>query len=152
MPENDRMIAVSLRDATVADSDFCYRTKKAAHRVNIEATYGPWDENFQRQFHDDQWQPTGVEIVCVDAAPVGWLCWAEHADRVEVDGIYIGPEHQRRGIGSRVMDHMKSMATASAKPIRLWVMKKNSAVRFYTKQGFVRIGEKPTHWHMEWNA
>lgn len=87
-------------------------------------------------------------IVSADGEDVGWFAYTEQVDHIAVDALYVVPGHQRHGIGSQVMDHIRAVAGVVGKPVRLWVMKKNPAVQFYTRQGFAKVGEKATHWQM----
>ena len=50
-----------------------------------------------------------------------------------VDHLYVHPEYQRRGLGSRLLQ----MAKRSAGFLRLWTFRCNTAARsFYERQGF----------------
>ena len=143
---------ITLRQATSADSQFCYCTKKSAHGENIVRTYGPWDEAFQRQFHEKQWKPEGVQILVVGRTDVGWIWSCHHADQIRIHGIYILPAHQRKGIGTFLVNRLREESVKTDKPVRLWVMKRNTAVEFYKKLGFAVIGQNKTHWAMEYRA
>jgi GNAT superfamily N-acetyltransferase len=147
MPEHTEP-DVRLRDATEADSEFCYRVKVAAHKDNIVATYGPWDEAQQRAYHEEQWSPCGVSIISADGCDVGWVWREDSGPCVEVNGFYILPSHQRKGIGTSVMRQLLAEAHAAGKAVRLTVMKQNSAIAFYRKLGFVAVGSTNTHFEM----
>jgi GNAT superfamily N-acetyltransferase len=144
----DTQPEVRLREATESDSGFCYRAKVAAHKDNIVATYGPWDEAEQRAYHEKQWSPCGVRIISADGCDAGWVWCADARECVEVNGFYILPSHQRKGIGTLVMRQVLAEAGAAGKAVRLAVMKANSALAFYRKLGFAVVGETETHFEV----
>ena len=153
MPENRiNMSAITVRDATQADSKFCYEAKKAAHKTNVIATYGEWDEAFQVQYHDNQWSPAGIRIVSLGGEQVGWFAVTEHEDHIAIDGIYVVPAYQRKGVGSQMMRHIQEVGQHVGKPVTLFVMKANTALGFYEGLGYVKNGETKTHWTMEQTA
>ena len=143
---------LSLRQATPADSEFCYEVKKAAHRENIVRIYGPWDEDFQRHFHERQWHPEGVCIIVSAGADAGRVWLKRLPAEMSVNGLYILPEHQRKGIGRELLTQVQRECAETGNTIRLRVMKVNTATEFYTKLGFVVVGQNKTHWKMEWRA
>lgn len=54
-----------------------------------------------------------------------------------IDRLYVDPDHQRSGVGSRLMDHAKSI---SPNGLRLHTHQQNLRARsFYEKHGFVAI-------------
>ena len=142
-------LSISLRQATLTDSDFAYQVKKTALGEYVKKTYGEWDEAFQRRFHDRQWEPAGTQIVVVNGIDVGWVGCTQQADHIYIDGIYILPQHQGRGIGTYLLTRLRDEAYSVGKSVRLWVMKINPAFEFYKRAGFSVIGEKETHRHME---
>ena len=91
---------ISLRPATPADNDFAYQVKKVALGEYVKKMYGRWDEVFQRTFHDRQRQPAGTQIVVASGTDVGWVWCTAHSDHISVDGIYLLPQYQSRGIGT----------------------------------------------------
>jgi ribosomal protein S18 acetylase RimI-like enzyme len=148
MPGDTEMEALR-REASHADSEFCYTVKVAAHRDNIIATYGAWDEAEQRAYHEKKWSPDEVRIMVADGADVGWVRCLEGAERVDIGGLYLLPSHQRRGIGTIVLQRVLEEARAAGKALFLQVMKQNSALAFYRKLGFVVVRETETHFEME---
>ena len=78
-----------------------------------------------------------------------------------IDRLYVHPQHQRRGIGSALMEHAKSLSPAG---LELFTHQKNLQARaFYERHGFnaVRFGISPPpenepdveyHWRPAGNA
>jgi ribosomal protein S18 acetylase RimI-like enzyme len=148
----DTSLSIVLRQATPADSDFAYHVKKVALGEYVKKTYGRWDEAFQRSFHERQWEPAGTQMIVVNGTDVGWVWCTHHADHLSVDGIYILPQYQGRGIGTYLLTRLRNDALRAEKAVRLWVMKVNPAVEFYKHRGFSVMGETETHWHLEAQA
>ena len=54
-----------------------------------------------------------------------------------VDQLYVEPERCGEGIGRRLLDHAKGLATG---PLELWTFQVNAAARrFYARNGFVEV-------------
>ena len=142
-------VLVSLRQADPVDRDFAYEVKKVVLGEYVKKTYGRWDEAFQRRYHDRQWAPADTQIVVAEGCDVGWIWCTHHTDRISIDGIYILPHYQGRGIGTSLLTRLQEGAAEGGKSVRLWVMKINPAFDLYKRIGFSVIGEKETHWYME---
>ena len=69
-----------------------------------------------------------------DGAPVGFVAMA-HGNFVE--HLYIHPDHQRRGIGSALLERAKERMPDG---FRLWTFQQNTAARsFYERHGLHAI-------------
>jgi GNAT superfamily N-acetyltransferase len=138
-----------LRKATVADSEFAYRTKKAAFRKYVEKVWG-WDEEEQRQLHERRFASQDFQVIQVSGIDVGILAIVRQPDGVKVNQMFILPEYQSKGIGAACMMRIIEEAAVSGLPVRLQVLKVNKrAVVFYQRLGFRSIGESDTHVIME---
>ena len=79
------------------------------------------------------------EIAELDGVPVGYLSWQREGDgRVKISKLYVLPQHQRRGNGRQMLEHISEQARAhGAHAIWLQVNKRNErAVGAYLKAGF----------------
>lgn len=62
-------------------------------------------------------------------------------DIMKLDRLYIGPEHQRRGVGKRLLDYAFGRFPGK-RYIRLEVDRDNeNAIRFYQAKGFAIVGQ-----------
>ena len=93
---------ITLRPATPADAEFCYRLHKAATGDYITATRG-WDEQVQRAFHDRAFNPHRWQIITAGQAGIGMLDTGYRPGEIYLSRIEIDPGHQRPGIGSRIV-------------------------------------------------
>lgn len=138
-----------LRKATADDSEFAYRTKKAAFREYVEKVWG-WDEEEQRRLNETRFASQDFQVIQVSGIDVGILAIVRQPDCVKVNQLFILPEYQNRGIGAACMMRIIEGAAASALPVRLQVLRVNSrAVAFFQRLGFRSIGESGTHVLME---
>ncbi|WUJ70417.1 GNAT family N-acetyltransferase [Kribbella soli] len=129
---------VRLRPATLADDDFLYDLHRRALGDVIEATWGPWDDEVQRTFHQAWFKPETIEIVLVGGRPAGMI-QAAPADTATlyVSRIELAPEVQGRGVGTalfRVLVERAKEAGSSA--VELHVLELNRARELYERLGF----------------
>ena len=143
---------LTLRKAGKDDSEFAYRTKRAAFRQYVEQAYGRWDEDEQRRLHDERFKVFDFRIVNVDGTDVGFIALTVEPDCLTLHHIFLLPEHQGRQIGRRCMQIAREEALELGLPLRLRVLKVNTrALAFYQRLGMARIGETDTHNLMEWS-
>ncbi len=134
--------AVTLRPATTADGEFAFRVWKAAMQPYIEATWG-WDDDWQRQHQQEEFGALPYQIIEVSGQPIGTLIVKRTPDHVYLSGLYLLPEHQRQGFGSRILEDLLAEGQAHHLPVRLRVLKVNPQARhLYERLGFVAIDEE----------
>ena len=79
------------------------------------------------------------EVAELDGVPVGYHSWQREDDgRVKISKLYVLPQHQRRGFGRRMLEHICEHArTIGAHAVWLQVNKRNErAIAAYLKAGF----------------
>jgi ribosomal protein S18 acetylase RimI-like enzyme len=141
---------LNLRKATTSDSEFAYRTKKAAFRQYVELVWG-WDEEQQRQLHERRFAAQKFSVIQLSGVDVGIMAIVREPDCVKLNQLLILPEHQSKGIGAACTMQVIEDAAASELPVRLQVLKVNRrAIAFFQRLGFESIGESDTHVLMEW--
>jgi GNAT superfamily N-acetyltransferase len=136
---------LTLRKANSSDSEFAYRAKRAAFKEIVEKARG-WDEDEQRQLHQRRFETHDFRVISLDGIDIGIVAVAVAPDCIKVHQLFILPEHQGKGIGSKCMSLILEEARQLGLPVRLRVMKVNPrALAFYQRLGLVRIGETDTH-------
>lgn len=132
---------VHLRSATTADSEFLYDLHRRALGDVIEATWGPWDDDVQREFHRKWFAPKTVEIVLVGGRPAGMVQAAMiGTGTFYLSRIEIAPEVQGGGVGTTLLRGLLDRARASgASAVELHVLQLNRARRLYERLGFVVV-------------
>jgi ribosomal protein S18 acetylase RimI-like enzyme len=101
------------------------------------------DEEQEAQFAS-LWRPDDTRIITLNGEDIGWVEFRQTGDEVFLKQLYISPAHQRRGIGSQVMQRLPEERCGTAKSMALFVLKNNPAFRFYQRHGFGVVRETPT--------
>lgn len=145
----DSMDSVTLRQADAKDGEFAYRAKRAAFREYVDDVWG-WDEDEQRRLHERRFQAQDYRVVSVAGVDVGVMAIVMASDALVVNQLFILPEHQGQGIGSRCMSLVLNEAKELRLPVRLRVLKNNPrGLAFYERLGYARVGDTDTHTAME---
>ena len=137
-----------LRKATISDSDFFYQLKKTVLKDYIEQIWG-WDEDFQIQFHKENFYVEETQIIIVEENNAGTVEVKEDAERVFISSLYILPQYQNKGIGKAICNDYLSKAAVEKKRIELEVLKLNvNAQRLYKSLGFTLTEGDDTKYFM----
>jgi ribosomal protein S18 acetylase RimI-like enzyme len=140
---------LSFRPAVAEDESFLYDLHGQAMRAYVEETFGPWDEDWQRDYFHRHFQAHVLAIIQVDGQDAGVLYLQERTEEFYIADIEILPAYQRRGIGSTVIRGVIEEAGRQGKPVALQVLKSNRAARsLYQRLGFGVTGENDTHYLM----
>jgi len=140
---------MNLRQATAADSEFAFETKRAASRSYVEMVSG-WDEADQRRMHERRFAEQQYRVIQVSGTDVGILATVRKPDCIKVNQLFVLPEYQGRGIGKACMTQVLADAEKGGLPVRLRVLKVNPrAAAFYRALGFRETGYTDTHTEME---
>lgn len=105
-------------------------------RGYVEATWGQWKAAMVRDFTADAAARGVFSILSMGGKRVGALLVTRHVSHMQLEQIYISPAHQRRGIGTRLLNKLKAEARRSRKPLRLRVLRVNPARGLYEHLGF----------------
>jgi len=133
-----------LRPATPADYDFIYQVKKVALGAYTAVTWG-WDEAFLSAHFAEGFDPAEHQVIVADLQDIGELAIENGESDINLAGIYILPQFQRRGFGSAVTKDLISEGKLSGRPVRLQVLKVNPAKLLFEFLGFNLIEEKQNH-------
>jgi ribosomal protein S18 acetylase RimI-like enzyme len=139
---------VRLRAATQEDADFLYDVVKATMKEYVAQVWG-WDEAWQQAYFREHFEPSEDRIIVLEDEDIGVISVEQREGEVFLGKIYILPEYQGRGIGSRLINDVLEQAHQRGVPVTLQVIKVNPARRLYERLGFVEVGETATHYLME---
>ena len=115
----------------------------------MEKVWG-WDEDEQRQLHEQRFGAQDFRVINVAGTDVGIMAVVVAPDCVKLNQLSLLPEHQGKGIGRECMLLIMEEACRLGLPVRLRVLKVNPrALAFYQRVGFLRTGETETHVLME---
>jgi ribosomal protein S18 acetylase RimI-like enzyme len=142
------MRGIELRAARQADAEFLYGLLKATMQAYVAQVWG-WDEQWQRAYFQEHFDPSQEQIVILEGEEIGVLAIEEKEDAVFLSKVYLLPEYQGQGIGTHLMRSVLDGAFGRGLPVTLRVLKVNPARRLYERLGFVVAGETETHTLME---
>lgn len=145
-----KALGVDLRRAIREDIELLFSINEAALRPYVEATFGPWDERFQRELFWTSTDPSTHELFVRDGVPIGFWSVVREADHIDLNRLSLRPEFQRRGIGTALLNELCREAVARAVPIRLQVFPVNPGQGLYLRLGFRVVATTPTHVQMQW--
>ncbi len=138
-----------LRPATPGDAEFIYSLRRTVYREHVIATWGQWDEPWQRNYFAMRFHPNGNQMICLADQAVGHLEWHWAADRLFLASIELDPAWQGRGIGRSIIVDLLTRARRRDLPMELQVLKTNAAARrLYERLGFTVTDTTPTHHQM----
>ena len=123
-----------------------FALKRAAYRDYVVATWGKWDDRWQRERFTANFDPHAMQIIVVDGRDAGALHIDWQVDPVFLLGIELLPDLRRRGIGSEVIRDLLTETATRGTDMRLQVLKSNPAARrLYERLGFLVYGASATH-------
>lgn len=133
------MTAIGLRPATPADSEYCFQLHKAAMGAYITAIWG-WDEQIQRDFHASTFTADRWQIITADGTEVGMFHVEHRPTEIYLARIEIHPDHQGRGIGSRLIRGLLHQARHQGRVLTLDVLLVNQrAQALYRRLGLHEV-------------
>lgn len=92
-----------------------------------------------------------LEIIVVEAIPIGRLATHRGADAVQLIDIALTPEWRGRGVGTAILDGLMDEARALDVPLALRVARDNlAAQRLYHRLAFVATAADETHLTLVW--
>jgi ribosomal protein S18 acetylase RimI-like enzyme len=142
------MMRLKLRPARPEDAEFVFQTLKATMREYVDQTWG-WDEEWQRAYFEMRFDPAENQIVVLDDQGIGVIGVEKREDEVVLSSLYILPEYQGRGIGTRLIKDVLAQAFRDGLPVGLRVLRVNPARRLYERLGFVVVEETDTNYNMK---
>ncbi len=128
-----------------SDLELTFEIKKQSILPYVLELWG-WDEELQRQIHENTFIPSEISLIHYKDQTVGLTVIKETEDHIFVQNLLIVNEFQNLGIGQQLMDDLIAKSRSEQKPIRLQVFKINKkAQKFYRKLGFEAYSETENH-------
>jgi ribosomal protein S18 acetylase RimI-like enzyme len=131
------MMDIALRPATADDTEFFFTLHKESLGPYVDQIWG-WDDDEQRAYMTGDFDADRVRVIVVDGVDAGRLDVEERDDEVFLALIELAPEHQGRGIGSRLVREL--VDGADGKRVTLSVLGVNErAHQLYRRLGFTEV-------------
>lgn len=149
----------ALRTANASDEPYLRRLYKSTHgqqfvlpafAVTQRESLVRMQFNAQRTGYRQQYPKSEDFVVVIADEPVGRLWIDESGEKVVVVDIAIASEHQGRGIGRKVLQHILEKADAAGKSVRLTVDRMNArAYGLYRRLSFEDCGGNDVYIEMQ---
>ena len=151
---------VELRPVSESDNEFLlsvYTSTRAEELAQVEWAEGQqemfirWQFDLQRREYDTRFPDADYRVIIVDAQPAGRIWVGADSEQIRLLDIGLLPEFQNRGVGTALLERLKTEAQNAGKALRHMVfVLNNNAERFYERLGFKKIEDFGAYKHMEW--
>ena len=99
--------------------------------------WGTWHDQDSKNAAIQDTKLGKIQIVYVGNEKAGTLQYETTESEILVNQIYLLPPFQNRGIGGEIISNLQEKSRESNLPIKLSVLRVNSATEFYFKKSFV---------------
>jgi GNAT superfamily N-acetyltransferase len=131
------MNSLTTNSAVSNDFDFCWRIYSESIRDEISPfIHGGWIEDVERDKFKKNWATDNSQIILLDSVPVGWFSVKITEKNIIVEHGYIAKHHQKKKIGSIILNFLNETARRDGKTVQIEVLKTSSAMSFFEKNGF----------------
>ena len=149
------MAALSFAPVVPGDFEAMLAIRIEALRESLERL-GRFDPARARERLAAGFNPRYMQHIVCDGERAGYLTLRPVPDSVpaalQIDHLYIRPQHQGRGVGAWALDWAKAQAAAQGCDITLSALKQSAANRFYLRRGFVQMAESDFDVDYRWSA
>lgn len=136
---------------TADDFQFGYDIRKLTMEEHIRKTYGEWNETKQMASCKKHFSLEHRFLIKYLDKKIGWLMCEENEKNIDLCQIFIHPEYQGKGIGSKIINNLIIIAKDKNKEIILDVLKSNyKAKEFYLKLGFKVYNETEHEYYFKY--
>lgn len=126
--------------ATAEDFDRLFELRIAAMRESLERI-GRFDERRAFERFRSTFTPEHTRLVLIAGQLVGCVAMKPEGGDLLLEHFYLYPAFQGRGLGAAVLQHLLVEADKVGRPIRLSVLQRSDAGRFYRRFGFVETSQ-----------
>ena len=140
---------ITVRSALEPDACFAYEVRESSMRQYVVETWGEWDEDEVRRQIAEDIRLTRLSVVELDRKPVGILRVDDQPEHVDIDQMFLQREHQRKGLGTVLLQRILARARQRRVPVRLWVLRVNPARTLYERVGFSVFEETAASLHLQ---
>ena len=151
---------VELRPVSESDNEFLlaiYGSTRADELAQVEWPEGQreiflrWQFDLQRSEYNTRFPDADYRVIVIDGQPAGRIWIGADDEQIRLLDIALLPEFQNRGVGTALLERLKSEAQNAGKALRHMVfVLNNNADRFYERLGFKKIEDFGAYKHMEW--
>ena len=96
-----------------------------------------WDDQWQENDFSSHFDPDGITLAHKEQELAGYSQVENRGEQIFIRMIVVHPQHQRKGIGSKLLESVIAAGKVQSKNIGLEVFKINhEAKKFYERYGF----------------
>jgi GNAT superfamily N-acetyltransferase len=126
----------TLRPAAADDLPFARRLYLDNVREVSQRAGFAWDEARQTANFDARFIAGEVSVIVLDGEDIGWMQIAAREGEFFLKQFFVHPKHQRRGVGTALLQDLIERARRERKAVTLGVVKGNPARSLYERHGF----------------
>lgn len=139
------MAHLETRPLKASDFAFCWSVYAKQIRPAIEPLLSrPWVDAEEEARFRTIWTTENAHLIVCDDKPVGWLSFRETPDSVFLEHGYLIDTHQRKRIGSILVNFITAEAHKRGKHVRVETLQGSHAKTFFEKNGFAVTGGTQT--------
>ena len=110
-----------------------------------------WQFHMQRREYETRFPNADYRVIVLDRQPAGRIWVGADDEQIRLLDIALLPQFQNRGVGTALLERLKTHAAGKGKALRHMVfVLNNNAERFYERLGFRKIEDFGAYKHMEW--
>jgi GNAT superfamily N-acetyltransferase len=109
-------------------------------REHLERVFRYDPERARRVFRE-HFQEPGLRLILIGDTTIGCIGFRIGAAEIKLDSFYLDRRHHNTGLGTAILKVLLAEADALGLPIRLEVLNRSKADRFYLRHGFVKLSE-----------
>ena len=143
------MASYHLRPAKESEKNRIFEGYRDTVGPYVAETWG-WDESFQTANFWKHHPLRDFKIIQVEHSFGGGLYIEEDESDLYIRMIFLLPEFQGIGIGTRLVTDIHSLAQVKGKGLSLKVIRCNPAKKLYDRLGFTVTGEDDSSYDMRW--
>jgi ribosomal protein S18 acetylase RimI-like enzyme len=138
----------TFQEATKQDEAVIFDLYGCVMKEYITEIWG-WDQEWQENDFKKHFNPENITVVREEKKAIGYSQIEDQGDQLYIRMLLLLPNHQRKGIGSHILNAVIDKAKTQYKGIALQVFKVNEqAKRFYEHHGFHVQGETQSSFTM----
>ena len=127
--------SVSLEWATEFDFASLNELRTLAMKESLERI-GRYDPERSRERFRASFMPAETRHILLSGGRVGFVAVACRHEFLQLDHLYLHPNHQSLGIGKSVVRWLLTYADSVALPVKVVALKESESNRFYMNLGF----------------
>ncbi len=142
------IVTYSYRKAEHTESEAIFNLYCMVMRGYVSEIWG-WNVQWQENDFSTHFNPQGITLVHKEQDLAGYSQVENRGDQLFIRMIVVHPHHQRKGIGSKLLESVIASGKEQSKNIGLEVFKINvEAKKFYERYGFNVGGETSSSYLM----